>query len=368
MQAVVKVNAEDGPSGTEVREVAIPDPGPGEARLRVRAAAICGSDRHIYHWDPSVRHLVRPPRIYGHEFCGEIDALGRDADRPDLAPGDYVSAEMHVTCGRCRPCRAGQGHICERTRIIGFHDDGAFAQYVLVPASNVVRLEPGVVPIKVGAFLDALGNAVHTVQDHDLAGARIAILGYGPIGAMAVAVADHLGAGRIYVLDVSAAAIEQAEAWRCRHGAEAVSVLRTGGEAMGAVTERILDETVGGVDLVLEMSGAESAINQGLEIARMGGHLSMLGIPSKAEIRIDDFARSFIFKGLTLHAIIGRRMFSTWERTLELLDDGLDVADLVSHEYPGLDRFVEGMEAFDRHEALKVVFYPQGENGDGAHG
>jgi threonine 3-dehydrogenase len=361
MKAVVKVDTLPGPPGTAVREMPMPHPGPGEARLRVRAAAICGSDRHIWHWDPSVRHLVQPPRIYGHEFCGEVDELGADAGRGDLAPGDYVSAEMHVTCGQCYQCRMGQGHICRNTKIIGFHRDGAFAEYVIVPARNVVRLDRTVVPLKVGAFLDALGNAVHTVQDHDLEGARVAVVGYGPIGAMATAIAHHLGAGRVYVLDVSRHAVDRAEAWRAAKGARNVTVLETGGDRTEPVNERILDETEGGVDLVLEMSGAESAINQGLTIARMGATISMLGIPTREAITIERFARNFIFKGLTLRAIIGRRIFSTWERTLELLTEGLDVAALVSHEYAGLEDFAAGMQAFDAHEALKVVFYPHGD-------
>ncbi len=360
MKAVVKVDAIAGPAGTAVREMPVPSPGPEEARLKVRAAAICGSDRHIWHWDPSVQHLVHPPRIYGHEFCGEVDELGAGAGREDLAPGDYVSAEMHVTCGKCRQCRAGQGHVCRHTKIIGFHRDGSFAEYVIVPAGNVVRLDPDIVPLKVGAFLDALGNAVHTVQDHDLGGARVAVLGYGPIGAMATAIAHHLEAERVYVLDVSPRATGQAESWRAAKRAANVTVLETGGDRTDRVNERILDETEGGVDLVLEMSGAESGINQGLTIARMGGTLSMLGIPTREAITIHRFARNFIFKGLTLRAIIGRRMFSTWERTLELLADGLDVAALVSHEYAGLEDFEEGMRAFDAHEALKVVFYPHG--------
>lgn len=361
MQAVVKVNAEDGPGGTEVREEPRPDPGIGQVRFKVRAAAICGSDRHIYHWDASIRALIETPRIYGHEFCGEIEAIGRDPGRDDLAEGRYASAEMHVMCGVCRACRTGRAHVCERTEIIGFHRDGSFAEYVIVPAGNVVPLEREVVPLKVGAFLDALGNAVHTVQDYDLTGAAVAVVGYGPIGAMAAAIAHHEHAGRIYVLDVSDRALRQAETWRALKGAGNVTVLKTGGDDATRTTERILDETDGGVDLVLEMSGASSAINQGLRIARMGGAMSLLGIPSMEAVTIENFSRDLIFKGLSLHAIIGRRIFSTWERMLELLASGLDVAPLVSHEYDGLERFIEGMEAFDSHEALKVVFYPHGD-------
>lgn len=362
MRAVVKVNTEADEAGTEVREVAVPEPGAGQVRLRVIAAAICGSDRHIYHWDPSVQHMIEPPRVYGHEFCGEIDAVGPSPGRDDLEEGAYASAEMHVICGRCRQCRAGQGHICQNTEIIGFHHDGSFAEYVNVPASNVVKLlDRSIVPPAVGAFLDALGNAVHTIQDHEIAGTRVAVTGYGPIGAMATVIAHHLKAERIYVLDVSDRALEHAERWRSAAGAQNVTILKTGGELTPTANEQIIDETRGGVDLVLEMSGAEPAINQGLRIVRMGGALSILGIPAGEKITIERFARDFIFKGLSLHAIIGRRIFSTWERMLDLLADGLEVGQLVTHEYRGLENFIEGMEAFDTHEALKVVFYPNGD-------
>lgn len=360
MRAVVKVDGRDGPAGTEVREVPIPEPGPGEVRLRVTAAAICGSDRHIYHWDPSVRRMIDTPLVYGHEFCGAIDAIGPSPGRDDLRPGAYATAEMHVTCGKCPECRSGLGHVCRNTEIIGFHRDGCFAEHVIVPARNVVLLDPDVVPVRVGAFLDALGNAVHTVQDHDLAGAKVAVLGYGPIGAMATAIAVHEGAERIYVIDVSARAIERAETWRAGSGSGGVSVLAGGPEADPRVVERIVDETGGGVDLVLEMSGAPAAINQALRIARMGGVISLLGIPRNEAVTIERFAEDFIFKGLSLHAIIGRRIFSTWERMLEMLAEGLDVSALVSHEYDGLERFVEGMEVFDRQEGQKVVFYLDG--------
>jgi len=364
MHAVVKVDEREGRAGTELRDVAVPDPMEGEVRLKVRATAICGSDRHIYHWDPTVREMIVPPRIYGHEFCGDIDAVGASPRRADLREGDYASAEMHVTCGVCPQCVAGQGHVCQRTRIIGFHQDGSFADYVIVPAQNVVPLDRAVVPLEVGAFLDALGNAVHTVQDHDIEGATIAITGYGPIGAMAVAIAHHQRAARVYVIDVSERAISHAERWRKEAKANNVTVLRTGPDEAAAVDERILDETGGGVDLVLEMSGAQAAINQALRIARMGGAVSLLGIPTKEAVTIERFAGNVIFKGLTLQAIIGRRIFSTWDRMLELLAGGLDLRSLVSHEYEGLDAFIEGMEAFDAHEALKVVFYPHGKNGD----
>src|SRR5262249_36748211 len=196
MTAVVKTKAAAGPGATEIKTVPIPAPGQAEVLIKVLATAVCGSDKHIYQWDPSMAGMVEPPRIYGHEFCGEIVAFGPGGKRPHLEEGQYVSAEMHVTCGHCRPCRTGNRHICENTRILGVHGDGCFAQYVVVPAFNVVPLDRAYVPVRVGAFLDALGNAVHTTQVADLSGKEVAVLGYGPIGAMCAEIARVSGASR----------------------------------------------------------------------------------------------------------------------------------------------------------------------------
>src|SRR5258705_6965950 len=215
MLAVVKSAPKDGPEGTEVRECPRPIPAPDEMLIRVAAAAICGTDKHIYHWDPSIRDKVAPPRIYGHEFCGFVEELGERAQRSyegHLEIGDYVSAEMHVVCGECPRCRTGNGHICDRTRIYGLHEDGAFAEFVKVPSANVVKLAP-FVPLRVGAFLDALGNAVHATQICDMAGKSVAITGFGPIGAMAAAIAEHSGAAVVIVTDVSDTALETARRW-----------------------------------------------------------------------------------------------------------------------------------------------------------
>src|ERR1051325_2694854 len=215
MLAVVKSAPADGPAGTEIRDCPKPKPGPGEALIRVGATAICGTDKHIYHWDPSIQDSVTRPRSSGREFCGFVEELGEGAERSfegALKVGDYVSAEMHVICGECAQCRSGNGHICVRTRIYGLHEDGAFAEFVKVPASNVVKL-PSYVPLRVGAFLDALGNAVHTTQVIDLAGKSVAITGFGPIGAMSVAIAEHSGASVVIVTDVSDHALETARRW-----------------------------------------------------------------------------------------------------------------------------------------------------------
>ena len=359
MLAVVKINTDDGPSGTDVRDCPDPTPGPDEILIRVAAAAICGTDKHIYHWDPSIQDKVRPPRIYGHEFCGFVEQLGARAQRDGIGVGDYVSAEMHVVCGECPQCRSGNGHICIRTKIYGLHEDGAFAQLVKVPASNVIKLG-AYVPLRVGAFLDALGNAVHTTQICDLAGKSILITGFGPIGAMAAAIAEHSGASTVIVTDVNDHALETARRWAASRDlanfhAFNIADPRDAKSAIDAITEGV------GVDVVCEMSGAAPAINFALDVVRMGGLLSLLGLPKGHAVTIDDYTKNVIFKGVTLQGIIGRRMYGTWQRMLSLLKSGLDVEWVVQATFDSLREFHEGMARFDRHEALKVVFFPEGE-------
>ncbi|HXI13686.1 MAG TPA: alcohol dehydrogenase catalytic domain-containing protein [Thermoanaerobaculia bacterium] len=360
MQAVVKTRGEGGPAGTAVRDCPAPVAGTGEVVIRVAAAAICGTDKHIYHWDPSIRDSMIPPRIYGHEFCGFIESIADDSRR-DLAVGDYVSAEMHVVCGECTQCRSGNGHICARTKILGLHENGSFAELVKVPASNVIKLDPRYVPLHVGAFLDALGNAVHATQLVDLAGKSVAITGFGPIGAMAAAIAAHCGARAIIVTDVSSHALASAREWADSKQLASLKTFNVSETSADELKREVDALTDGGVDVVLEMSGAPSAINLGLSIVRMGGFLSMLGLPAGHSVTIDDYTRNVIFKGVTIQGIIGRRMYSTWQRMLSLLASGLDVDWIVQARFDSLEKFQEGMEKFDRHEALKVIFFPEGE-------
>jgi threonine 3-dehydrogenase len=361
MKAVVKTSPVDGPDGTAVRDCPVPKPAPDEILIRVAAAAICGTDKHIYHWDPSIRDKVHPPRIYGHEFCGFIEEFGERAHRQGFAVGDYVSAEMHVVCGECPQCRSGNGHICIRTKIYGLDEDGAFAEFVTVPASNVIKLGP-YVPLRVGAFLDALGNAVHTTQVCDLAGKSVMITGFGPIGAMAAAISEHSGASTVIVTDVSAEALETARRWaagRDFRNFHAFNTKTTDSKEVKKAVDAITDGV--GVDIVLEMSGAAPAINFALDAVRMGGFLSLLGLPRGHSLTIDNYTRNVIFKGVTMQGIIGRRMYSTWQRMLALLKSGLDVEWVVQATFDSLQDFHEGMARFDRHEALKVVFFPEGE-------
>jgi len=358
MTAVVKTKPGPGRAATEIRRVPVPKPGQAEVLIRVLATAVCGSDKHIYQWDASMASMVRPPRIFGHEFCGEIVGFGPGGKRPHLHEGQYVSAEMHVTDGSCRPCLTGRRHICENTKILGVHADGCFAQYVVVPAFNVVPLDRGIIPPKVGAFLDALGNAVHTTQVADLSGKSVAVLGYGPIGAMCAEIARISGAARIAITEVNALAAAHARRWAKARNLSRVSVIelpRTK-DPVGSVREA----TGGGADVVLELSGAEPSINLGLAAARPGAVISLLGIPREKAVTIRDYTNELVFKGLTIHAIIGRRIFETWIKMIDLFRAGLDVEDLVTNEFEGLESFFEAMELLDDRRAMKVVFYPNG--------
>jgi threonyl-tRNA synthetase len=348
-----------------LKDVAIPEPGPGQVRIKVLAAGICGTDKHLCAGDATVIEKAKPPRTLGHEFCGEIDAFGPGAEGFGFAIDDYVTAEMHVVCGRCVPCQTGDAHACERTVICGLHQDGSFADYVVVPATNVIKLDRAAVPLKVGAFLDALGNAMHCAQATSVAGRDIAIVGYGPIGAMAAAVVEFMGAAQVFVTEVHPFNLAHAKQWaatvNARHprGLERVVVLDTGSnEKRKIAMKEIKERTNGkGVDAALEISGHPDAINDALEVTRWGGDLVELGIGKEKALTLHDWNGEVVFKGKNIKGIIGRRMYDTWFQMLGLLRAGLDVSHLVTHE-ASLDDFPDAMARFRRNETMKVVLYP----------
>ncbi|MHC5064148.1 MAG: alcohol dehydrogenase catalytic domain-containing protein [Planctomycetota bacterium] len=306
-------------------DASIPEPGPGEVRVKVLAAGICGTDVHICSDDPSMSQLIAPPVILGHEFCGHIDAMGPEVNGK-LAVGDYVSAEMHEVCRDCPACENGQFHACANTKIRGVNLPGAFAEHVIVSASNVVRL-PADLPPKVGAILDPLGNAVHTALKVPVDGRKVGIIGFGPIGAMCAEVVLFAGAKEI---------AKQED-----------------------VVEQVIAKTGGGTDVTLEISGNPIGINNALRMTRAAGDIVNLGLPKADQVCLEGFGRNFIFRGLTMHAVIGREMFRTWDRMLELLRGGLDVAHFVTAEIP-LDEFDRGLERFRQGLEGKVVMYPGG--------
>lgn len=357
MTAVVKTGRGPGKSNTEVREVPVPKAKAGEALVKVLATAVCGTDKHIYGWDPSIQGRVAPPRVYGHEFCGIVESLGPRPGRTDVPPGTYVSAEMHVVCGQCPQCRVGAGHICRETKILGLDGDGCFAQYVAVPASNLIPLDRKIIPPKIGAFLDALGNAVHTTQMVDLSGRSVFVTGYGPIGAMCAAIAEFQGATRVYVLEVAEGGLRAAKAWVRARKLKNVTVFDAR-RPSSEILQRCQNENNGGVDVLLETAGAPPAINLGLSVLKAGGYASLLGLPSRRDLLLENYSRDVIFKGITMQGIIGRRMYGTWDKMLPLIEAGLDVGFLVTHEFHGLSKFHEAMNLLETRKAMKVVFHP----------
>src|SRR5512146_2725671 len=267
MLAVVKAEAKP---GTELREVRIPAFGHTDVLVKVQVASVCGTDLHIYNWDPWAQSRIHPPLIPGHEFCGEVVAIGDEVT--SVKEGDFVSAEMHVACGKCLQCRTGEAHICQHVKILGVDGDGAFAEYVTIPETNIWKIDPAI-PADYASIFDPLGNAVHTVLSGDVAAKTVAITGCGPIGLFAIAVAKACGATQVFAIEVN----EYRR--RVARQMKADFVLDPTKDDVKSI---IMDQTGGvGVDVLLEMAGHPDAIKLGFSILRLGGRVSLLGIPSK---------------------------------------------------------------------------------------
>jgi len=326
----------------------VPAFGPDDILVRIEATSICGTDLHIYNWDPWSQQRIKPPLIMGHEFAGEVVEAGRNVR--GVKVGDYVSAETHIVCGHCYQCRTGNSHVCQEVKILGVDRDGAFAEYIAIPAVNAVKTDRSVPP-EVAALQEPLGNAVHTVLAGPVAGERVAVFGCGPVGALAVAVAKAAGAAAVYAVDINDYRLGLAR----QMGADlilnpqrddVVTILRDQGADRG------------GIDVFLEMSGSPQAVKQGLAALRNGGRASILGVYSRpVEI---DWTNDIVFKGVHLQGITGRRMFETWYTTGALLASGaLNVAPLITHRL-ALEDFATGFEAMRTGNTGKVVLFPQG--------
>jgi threonine 3-dehydrogenase len=341
MRALVKESA--GP-GIVLRQVPVPACGPSEALIRVHHAGVCGTDLHIWEWDSWASNRLKPPVVVGHEFAGEISQLGLEAEASGLlAVGDLVTAEGHVVCGHCLQCRLGDAHLCLRTRIIGVDRDGAFADYIVMPASNVIKLDG--IPTEIGAIMDPLGNAVHTVLEAEVPGSTVLVLGCGPIGCFAIGVARAAGASLVIASDYNPKRLELARAM----GAQVT--LNPGSDD---VVARVRQLTAGdGVDLVCEMSGHPSGHAQAFAAARMGGRVNLLGTPSRmTEV---DFARDIIFKGLTVYGVTGRKMYQTWHQMRRFLRAGqLNPRPVITHRFP-LECIAEAIHVIKDGQAGKVI-------------
>jgi threonine 3-dehydrogenase len=342
MRAIVKTRPG---VGMDVVERAMPSVGAHDILIKVHHAGVCGTDLHIWEWDAWAAGRLHPPLIIGHEFAGEVADLGADARADGIfAVGDLVTAEGHVICGHCVPCRTGHGHLCVRTSIIGVDRDGAFAEYIAMPASNVMHLDG--IPTDVGAIMDPIGNAVHTALEGDAATAGTAlVVGCGPIGCFAVGVLRAAGASLVLASDFNPTR---------RKLASAMGAHQVFDPASDDVVARSRELTDGlGVDLVCEMSGHPSGHGQAFAAARPGGRVNLLGTPSRTtEV---DFARDVIFKGLTLYGVTGRKMYTTWIQMTRLLRSGqFDPRPVVTHRFP-LERIADAIAVIKDGSAGKVI-------------
>jgi threonine 3-dehydrogenase len=341
LKAIVKTEAGPGASILEVPEPHIQKP--DQIKVQVRTTSICGTDYHIYSWDAWSEGRVKPPRIMGHEFAGIVTEVGEEVTQ--FQPGDYVSGESHWVCGHCLQCRNGQKHVCENTRILGVDVDGCFAEYVVVPEASAWKNEPGLPP-EIACIQDPLGNAVHATLAGEIIGRSVAVLGCGPIGIFAVAVAKACGASCVFATDTRPYRLELARTL----GADAVYNV-----TQGDVEEFFREKTEGvGVDVALEMSGAPIAITQAMRIVRPGGRISLMGIPVR-KIELD--IAEMIFKGLEIRCVVGRKLYETWDTMSGLLHSGkLNVAPAITHQL-AFEDYDLGMSLMRDGTCGKVVFH-----------
>lgn len=339
MKALAKTKPAE---GLELIDAPIPVAGDEDVLIKVHRTAVCGTDIHIWNWDEWSQKNVPVPMITGHEFSGEIVAIGKDVDRR-LKVGQRVSAEGHVIDLNSEAARAGHFHLDPDTRGIGVNRQGAFAEYVVAPAFNVIEL-PDDVPYEIGSILDPFGNAVHTAQQFDLLGEDVIVTGAGPIGMMAAAVARHAGARTVVLTDINDFRLELAQ--KVAPGIRAVNTTK---EDLRDVMHELGLKV--GFDVALEMSGSPIAFKQCIDTLIMGGGMAMLGIPSRP---METDWGAIILKALTIKGVYGREMFTTWRKMLGLLKAGLDLSPLITHQMPYQD-FEAGFEAMKSGRSGKVV-------------
>ena len=338
MKALEKSHPE---TGLWMVQAPVPEIGPDEVLIKVKKTGICGTDIHIWNWDDWASATVPTPMITGHEFAGEIVEIGRDVT--GLSIGQRCSGEGHLIGTDSRQSRAGKFHLDPGTRGIGVNEQGAFAQYLRLPAFNVVPL-PDSIPDEIGAILDPLGNAVHTALSFDLLGEDVLITGAGPIGIMAAAVARHAGARNVVITDINPDRLKLAE-----HVVPTVRAVDVRNEALEDVIHELGMKE--GFDVGLEMSGNQVALDQMVESLVMGGKIALLGIPpGKSPV---DWSR-IVFKAITIKGVYGREMFETWYKMIAMLENGLDVSRVITHEF-AVDQFKDGFEAMLSGRSGKVV-------------
>ncbi|WP_166377748.1 L-threonine 3-dehydrogenase [Pseudoalteromonas sp. Z9A4] len=337
MKALSKLKAEPGIWMTDAPK---PEVGHNDLLIKIRKTAICGTDVHIYKWDEWASKTIPTPMVVGHEYVGEVVDMGQEVR--GFKVGDRVSGEGHITCGHCRNCRAGRVHLCRNTTGVGVNRDGAFAEYLVIPAFNAFKI-PDNISDELASIFDPFGNAVHTALSFDLVGEDVLITGAGPIGIMAAAVAKHVGARHVVITDVNEYRLDLA---RKMGASRAVNVANE--KLEDVIKELGMTE---GFDIGLEMSGVPSAFNSMLNNMNHGGKIAMLGIPP-SDMAVD--WNQVIFKGLVIKGIYGREMFETWYKMASLIQSGLDLNPIITHQY-SVDDFQAGFDMMISGQSGKVI-------------
>ncbi|UCH24197.1 MAG: L-threonine 3-dehydrogenase [Deltaproteobacteria bacterium] len=337
MKSLAKLKPE---AGIWMDEAPVPDFGPNDIRIKVMKTAICGTDVHIYNWDEWSQKTIPVPMIIGHEFVGMVEAVGSEVE--GLEAGDRVSGEGHITCGYCRNCRAGKRHLCRNTIGVGVNRQGCFAEYVTIPAGNAFKVSANISD-DIAAILDPLGNATHTTLSFDLVGEDVLITGAGPIGIMAVAIANHVGARFVVITDVNDYRLNLA----AKMGATR-TLNATRDAIVPAMKELGMRE---GFDVGLEMSGSPEAFRDMLDHMNYGGKIALLGIPPK-DIKVDMV--QIVIKGLLLKGIYGREMFETWYKMATMLQSNLDISGIITHRFH-VDQYEEAFNVMRSGQSGKVL-------------
>jgi len=337
MKALVKSRREP---GLWMEDIPVPEIGPNDVLIRIHTSAICGTDMHIWNWDAWSQKTVPVPMAVGHEYAGVIEKVGDEVEGYKV--GDRVSGEGHIVCGHCRNCKAGKRHLCPNTFGVGVNRPGSFAEYLALPASNLFRLAP-TISNEMAAIFDPYGNAAHTALSFNLVGEDVLITGAGPIGCMAAAIAQHVGARYVVVTDVNDYRLDLA------HKMGATRVVNVTKESLKDVMKDL--HMTEGFDVGLEMSGSGAAFKGMLDSMVNGGRIALLGIFSD-EVAID--WGKVIFKGLFMKGIYGREMFETWYKMAAMIEGGLDISQIITHRFP-IDDFRAGFEVMGSGKSGKVL-------------
>ncbi|MCF6775939.1 L-threonine 3-dehydrogenase [Thiotrichales bacterium 19X7-9] len=346
MKALSKLKAEPGIWMTDIQE---PEVGHNDVLIKIKKTAICGTDLHIYLWDEWAQKTIPVPMAVGHEFVGEVVQTGIEVTGYQV--GDRVSGEGHIVCGYCRNCRAGKRHLCPNTVGVGVNRQGAFAEYLVIPEDNVFKV-PEFVEDRVASMFDPFGNAVHTALSFDLIGEDVLITGAGPIGIMAAAVCRHVGARRIVVTDINDYRLEMAKQMGADVTLNVKNLPKASDQAdkLQQIMKKI--NMTEGFDVGLEVSGHHEAINAMISSMSNGGRIAILGIAGNSEVEIN--WNKIVWQGLKLKGIYGREMFETWYKMISMLDGGLDVSNVITHELPVAD-YKEGFEIMKSGQCGKVI-------------